>query len=253
MPRFRIIPRLEVKSENVVKGIRMEGLRVVGKPSDMSIEYYHEGADEILFIDTVASLYDRNQLHELVSDVSRHIHVPLSVGGGVRSIDDCRMLLRTGADKITINTQACSTPEIITEAAKRYGAQCVVVSIQAKRQENRFWEAYNQNGRERTRMEVTTWAKEVVNRGAGEILLTSIDQDGTRKGLDFELIETVLNSVNVPVIVGGGVGSIDDVIHAAHLGASGITIAHMFHFKSINLLDLKNKLLEKDVDVRISK
>ena len=228
----------------------MEGLRIVGQPGEMSARYYADGADEILFIDIVASLYNRNNLHDLVSKASANIHVPLCVGGGVRSIDDFRDLLRAGADKVSINTQACATPEIITEAAHIFGAQCVIVSIQAKRQPDGNWEAYNQNGRERSHRSVVGWAREVVDRGAGEILLTSIDQDGTRKGLDFELIEAVVGAVPVPVVVGGGVGSVDDIVRAAHLGASGVTLAHMLHFGQLNISDLKAELEASGISVR---
>lgn len=250
MPKFRIIPRLEVKSDNVVKGIRMEGLRVVGKPGDLSARYAADGADEMLFVDIVASLYNRNQLHDLVCSASERIHVPLSVGGGVRSIDDFRALLRSGADKVTLNTQACATPEIITEAAQIFGAQCVVVSIQAKLQSPGRWEAYNQNGRERSHRDVIEWAREVVERGAGEILLTSVDRDGTRKGLDTALIEAVVDAVRVPVVVGGGAASVADCIAAAKLGASGITLAHLLHFNRLSIPQIKAELAAAGIPVR---
>ncbi len=252
MPKLRIIPRLEVKGENVVKGIRMEGLRVVGKPADLSARYALDGADEIFFVDIVASLYNRNHLHELVSAASKTIFVPLSVGGGVRSIDDIRALLRAGADKVTLNTQVCATPEIITEAARTFGAQCIVVSIQAKRQPDGRWEAYVQNGRERTRRNAVAWAREVVERGAGEIFLTSVDRDGTRKGLDFELIAAVLGTVSVPVVVGGGVGSIDEIERAARMGASGITVAHMLHFKRLTVAEIKAELARRGIALRMA-
>ena len=250
MPKLRIIPRLEVKGENVVKGIRMEGLRVVGQPATLADRYHRDGADELLFIDIVASLYNRNNLHDLVSRASASIHVPLVVGGGVRSIDDFRALLRSGADKVSFNTEACASPETITDAARVFGSQCVVVSIQAKRQPDGSWEAYNQNGRERSHREVIRWAKEVVSRGAGEILLTSVDQDGTRKGLDFDLLEAVLDAVSVPVVIGGGVGSINDVEQAAMMGASGVTMAHMLHFDRITISALKTELSGRGVSVR---
>jgi imidazole glycerol-phosphate synthase subunit HisF len=250
MPKLRIIPRLEVKGENVVKGIRMEGLRVVGEPAEMSRRYSEEGADELLFMDIVASLYNRNQLHDLVASASQTINLPLAVGGGVRSIGDFQKLLRTGADKIAINTQACATPEIITEAARIFGAQCVIVSIEAKRQPGGGWEPYTQNGRGRTKRDVVVWAREAVERGAGEILLTSVDRDGTRKGLDFELISAVLDAVHVPVVVGGGVSGVDDVEKVARMGASGVTIAHMLHFKRFAIRDLKAELLRRGVPVR---
>jgi cyclase len=250
MPKLRIIPRLEVKSENVVKGIRMEGLRVVGRPAELSATYASEGADEILFTDIVASLYNRNHLHDLVSGASSRLNLPLAVGGGVRTIADFQSLLRAGADKISINTQACATPEIITEAAHRFGAQCVIVSIQAKRQPDGRWEAYTQNGRERSRRDVVAWARDVVARGAGEILLTSVDRDGTRQGLDFNLIAAILDAVSVPVVVGGGIGGVADVERAARMGVSGVAIAHMLHFRRITIPQLKAELASRGVQVR---
>lgn len=251
MPKFRIIPRLEIKGDNVVKGICMEGLRVVGKPADFCEKYFEAGADEILFIDIVASLYNRNHLHELLSSAAKNVFLPVCVGGGVRSIEDFRSLLRAGADKVSINTQACRTPEIIADASRVFGSQCVILSIQAKRQADGHWEAYTENGRERTGLDVLDWAKEAVKRGTGEILLTSVDHDGTRKGLDFELIEQLVDSVHVPIVVGGGVGSIDDVVRAAKIGASGVTISHMLHFNLFSISELKTEISKRGVSVRI--
>jgi imidazole glycerol-phosphate synthase subunit HisF len=251
MPKIRIIPRLEVKGENVVKGICMEGLRVVGKPHDLCETYYLQGADEILFIDIVASLYNRNHLHELVSRSTEKIFLPVCVGGGVRSMDDFRALLRAGADKISINTQAVRTPEIITQASRVFGAQAVIVSIQAKRQSDGSWEVYNENGREKTDLDAVDWAEEVVRRGAGEILLTSVDRDGTRDGLDFDLIERVIDRVTVPIVVGGGVGSIQDITRAAEIGASGITVANLLHFKRTTIAEIKDAMLDQGVAVRM--
>lgn len=250
MRKFRVIPRLEVKGENVVKGIRMEGFRVVGKPHEMTMKYYAEGADEILFTDIVASLYNRNQFNEVVSETARHINIPLCVGGGVRNIEDFRALLRLGADKVSINTQACNTPEIISECAHIFGSQAVLISIQAKRISGGRWEAYNQNGREPSGRDVVEWAKEVVDRGAGEILLTSVDYDGTRKGLDVELIQKVLGVVNVPLLVGGGVSSVTDAIEVAKMGASGIVLAHVLHFKRISIPEIKAALAAMNIPVR---
>ncbi len=251
MPTFRFIPSLLVKGENVVKGICMEGLRVVGTPVELCEKYYKSGVDEILFIDIVASLYNRNHLHALLSSSSENIFLPVCVGGGVRNIEDFRSLLRAGADKISLNTQACRTPEIITDAARVFGSQCVIISIQSKRQTDENWEAYTENGREKTGRDVIEWAKEAVSRGAGEILLTSVDHDGTREGLDFKLIEKLVDSVPVPIVVGGGVGSIDDVERAAKIGASGVTIANMFHFGVLTTSEIKSELMKRGISVRI--
>jgi cyclase len=251
MRKFRVIPRLEVKGDNVVKGIRMEGLRTVGKPHEMTAKYYAEGADEILFTDVVASLYNRNQLDELVSETAKNIHIPLCVGGGVRTIEDFRSLLRLGADKVSINTQACNMPEIITECAHIFGSQAVLISIQAKRRGNGKWEAYNQNGREPSGRDVVEWAKEVVERGAGEILLTSVDCDGTRKGLDVELIQEVLGAVTVPLLVGGGMSCVEDAIAVAKIGVSGIVLAHVLHFNRITIPEIKSALSAASIPVRV--
>ncbi|MBM3522331.1 MAG: imidazole glycerol phosphate synthase subunit HisF [Alphaproteobacteria bacterium] len=250
MPKFRVIPRLEVKGPNVVKGIRMEGLRVVGQPEAMAQRYAHEGADEIVFVDIVASLYNRNQLHSLVSHAARNIALPLCVGGGVRSIEDIRALLRSGADRISINTQACATPEIIDEAARIFGAQCIALSIQAKRQPDGSWEAYANNGRDRTGREVVTWAREAVSRGAGEILLVSVDRDGTRKGFDLDLVGAVVDAVSVPVVVGGGAGSADDIVAAARHGAAGVVVAHVLHFERVSIAAVKAALAGAGIPVR---
>ncbi len=251
MRKFRIIPRLEVKGDNVVKGIRMEGLRTVGKPHEMTAKYYAEGADEILFTDVVASLYNRNQLSELISETAKNIHIPLCVGGGVRTIEDFRSLLRLGADKVSINTQACNMPEIITECAYIFGSQAVLISIQAKRKGDGKWEAYNQNGREPSGRDVVEWAKEVVERGAGEILLTSVDCDGTRKGLDVELIQEVRGAVTVPLLVGGGMSCVEDAIAVAKIGVSGIVLAHVLHFNRITIPEIKSALSSASIPVRV--
>ena len=210
-PKIRIIPKLEIKGTNVIKGIRMEGLRVVGTPEEFSKKYYLDGADEILFIDTVASLYGRNNLNELVTKTAERIKLPLCVGGGIRSLNDAITILRDGADKVSINTQAFKEKNLITLFAKSFGSQSVVVSIQAKRVGDKKWEAYYNNGRERTEKDVLEWSKEVVDKGAGEILLTSIDQDGTRAGPDYSLVEAVVKNTSVPLVVWGGINSVEDI------------------------------------------
>ena len=250
LPKLRIIPRLEIKGVNTVKGIRMEGLRKVGSPEQLTQRYFDQGADELVFVDIVASLYGRNNLQSLVEAASANIHVPLVVGGGVRNLEDFRQLLRSGADKISLNTQALTTPEIISHAADVFGAQCVVISIQAKRQSHGEWEAYCENGREPSGKNVVEWAKEVVSRGAGEVLLTSVDQDGTRKGLDLDLVGALVDAVSVPVIAGSGIGSIDDVVKASRLGVTGVAIAHMLHFNRFTIPELKDELIRRGVDVR---
>jgi len=186
MRSFRIIPRLDIKGPNLVKGIHLEGLRVLGKPEDFAFQYYLDGADELLYMDVVASLYGRNNLLEIVRATAEKIFIPLTVGGGIRSIEDIRNLLRAGADKVAINTAAINNPDLIKEAAKTFGSQCIVVSIEAKKKEGGAYEAYTDNGREMTGVEVLSWAKRAVDLGAGEILVTSIDIDDD---LDFRIAE----------------------------------------------------------------
>ena len=251
MPRIRIIPKLEIKGLNVIKGIRMEGLRVVGLPEEMSLKYYLDSADEILFIDTVASLYGRNNLHDLVSKVSDKIRLPLCVGGGIRSLEEGKALLRSGADKVSINTQACKTPELITSLAKSFGSQSVVASIQAKKKANNIWEAYYNNGREKTDINVIEWVKEVVDRGAGELLLTSIDQDGTKLGPDLELVDKIINLVDIPVIVSGGINSIEDILKLINLGVSAVAIANILHFNKATISGLKKELIKNNFSTRL--
>ena len=193
MNKLRIISKLEIKSNNVVKGIRMEGLRKVGDPESLCREYFDGGTDEIIYEDIVASLYGRNNLVDIISRAAEELFIPLTAGGGIRSLDDFYNLLRAGADKISINTHAVKNPNIINEAAKSFGSSCVIVAIQAKKQTDGSWEAYIENGRERTSINAIEWAKEAESLGAGEILLTSVDFDGTMKGLDHELIKKVVS------------------------------------------------------------
>ena len=251
MKKVRIIAKLEVKGEHVVKGIRMEGLRKVGTPDELARKYFHAGIDEIFFVDIVASLYGRNNLSTLVSMTAEDIFIPLTVGGGIRSIEDFRDLLRAGADKISINTQAMKTPQIITEAARIFGSQCVIVSIQAKRQKDGTWEAYTENGRERTGLDAVRWAEKAASLGAGEIFLTSVDRDGTRYGLDHELIEKVTSCVSIPVIVSGGTNSVADMAQAVlRENANAIAIGNLLHFHHETVVSLKEKLQNQGVIVR---
>lgn len=249
MEKFRIIPKLEVKSENVVKGMRMEGLRVVGQPSEMANIYLEGGADEILFIDTVASLYNRSQIHGLASSVANQTRVPLIVGGGLRSVEDINEMLQSGADKISINTAAHRDIKIISDASEAFGAQSVVASVQAKRRARMQWDSLYLNGRENSSTSVVDWCKTLVDGGVGEILLTSIDQDGTMMGPDKELIDTVLANVRIPVVVSGGVSSAEDVLWIAEAGASGVAIARCLHFKHFEIKDVKKYLKKNNVAV----
>ena len=239
MQKFRIIPKLEIKGPNVVKGMRMEGLRVVGKPEELALKYANSGADEVLLIDSVASLYNRNQIKDIVSEVSVNIRVPLVVGGGLRSVSDISDALRSGADKVSLNTSAHKNAGIITEASEKFGAQSIVASVQAKKRGDVEWETLFLNGREKSNLGVVDWCKRLVDHGAGEILLTSIDRDGTRLGPDKELIENVLSSINVPVLVSGGVNTKEDLLWIAKTGAAGVAIARSLHFLQFEIQELK--------------
>ncbi len=234
----RIIPRLDIKGENVVKGISFEGLRVVGKPEELARKYA-EDADELLYIDTVASLYGRNQLTELLRRTTDETFIPITVGGGIKSKDDARRLFDAGADKIAINTAALKRPALIDELASFFGSQAVVLSIQAKRVSG-GWEAYCEAGRERSGKNAVDWAFEAADRGAGEILLTSVDQDGTRKGFDCELLRLVADKISVPVTICGGLGRSEDLqkVPTAH----GVAMASVLHYGEMSVSQIRRAL-----------
>ena len=227
----RLIPRLDIKGPNLVKGIHLEGLRVLGKPEAFARHYYEQGADELLFMDVVASLYQRNSLLELVSQTSREIFIPLTVGGGLRSIDDIRMALRAGADKVSLNTAAIRRPALIGEAAQRFGSSTIVVSIEAIKKPDGTYEAYTDNGRERTGVNALEWAVRAAELGAGELLATSIDREGTGRGFDLELTRSIAQSVSIPVIACGGAGRLAHIVEAVMDGkADAVCLASMVHY-----------------------
>lgn len=250
MKHLRVIARLDIKGPNLIKGIHLEGLRVVGDPHAHALRYYTEGADELLFIDIVASLYQRNNLTDLIQRMADQVYVPITVGGGIRSLDDVSKMMHSGADKVAINTAAIGRPELINEVSRRFGSQCMVLGIEAKRVGDNRWEAYTDNGRERTGKDVIAWVREAVDRGAGEVLLTSVDQEGTRKGFDLPLLAQVCAAVNVPVIASGGFGKPDDLVQATHQGVSGVAIADALHWKRLSLADIKAGAVAASLDVR---
>ena len=240
MANLRLIARLDIKGPNLIKGVHLEGLRVIGDPQEHARRYYEQGADELVYMDIVASLYGRNNLTDIVRRAAHDIFVPLTVGGGVRSVDDVNMLLRVGADKVAVNTAAVARPELITEVARRYGSQCMVLSIEAKRVGKDRWEAYTDNGREKTGLDVVDWARRAEKLGAGEILLTSVDQEGTRKGFDVPLVRAVAEAVSIPVIASGGMGTIEHLIEVATTGkADAVAIADVLHYKRIALPEIR--------------
>jgi len=231
---IRIIPRLDIKGPNLVKGIHLEGLRVLGKPEDFARFYYENGADELIYIDVVASLYNRNSLHDIINKTAQEIFIPLTVGGGLRTIEDIRSVLRAGADKVSLNTAAIKNPNFIYEASRIFGSSTVVITIEVIKQPDGKYLAYIDNGREYTGVEVFAWAKRVEELGAGEILLTSVDRDGTGSGYDLDLIKTVSDSVSIPVIASGGPGKLEDVKDViVKGGADAVAVASMLHYNAI--------------------
>ena len=250
MRNARLIARLDVKGPNLIKGIHLEGLRVIGDPKEYARRYYEQGADELIYIDIVASLYGRNSLHDIVSRAARDIFVPLTVGGGIRSVDDVRAMLRAGADKCAINTAALRRPELITEVAQVFGAQCMVLGVEAKRTGPGKWECFTDNGREFTGIDAVEWCRRGYEAGAGEILLTSVDQEGTRKGFDTALIEEVSKVVPIPIIASGGMGSTAHMVDAYEHGADAIAIADMLHYGRATLPEIRAAALEAEMGVR---
>lgn len=253
MPSLRVIARLDIKSPNLIKGIHLEGLRVMGDPEAHAERYYKAGIDELIYMDIVASLYGRNNLTDLVRKTARNVFVPMTVGGGIRSVEDVRDLLRAGADKVAINTAAILNPQLITDVARRFGSQCVVLSVEAKRMGD-DWEAYTNNGREHTGRKVMEWVTEAVERGAGEVLLTSVDREGTRKGYDIDLVRLVADAVPVPVIASGGMGTpqhLIDVVRDGH--ADAVAIADALHYKRHSLDDIRTTLQTAGISARVLK
>jgi cyclase len=227
---IRIIPRLDIKGPNLVKGIHLEGLRVLGRPDDFAKMYYESGADEIFFQDIVASLYDRNSLKDIISQTAKNIFIPITVGGGLRTIQDISQVLRSGADKVSINTAGLRNPNFIYEAANKFGSSTIVVAIEAIRQSNGDYHCFIDNGREETGVEVKYWAKEVQKLGAGELIITSVDKEGTKEGLDIELISEISKDISIPIIVHGGVGKLVDIKNGIDAGADGVAIASLLHY-----------------------
>lgn len=253
MPRnIRIIPRLDIKSPNLVKGIHLEGLRVMGEPRTFARRYYEEGADELLYIDIVASLYGRNNLRELVRRTAHDVFIPITVGGGIRSVDDVTEILRSGADKVAINTAAVHRPALIREVARRFGSQCMVLSVEAKWIAPGKWEVYTDNGREKTGRDVKEWVMQAVELGAGEVLLTSVDREGTRKGFDLPLVKEIATLVGVPVIASGGMGNLTHLREVVEEGcADAIAVADALHYNRLTLAEMRTALETPSLEVAL--
>lgn len=239
MINVRVIARLDIKGPNLVKGIHLEGLRVLGKPEDFAKYYYEHGADELLYMDVVASLYGRNSLTDIVERTAREIFIPLTVGGGLRSLADIREVLRCGADKVSLNTAALANPQLIREAALSFGSSTVVVAIEAIKSQDGKYLAYTDNGREHTGREVVAWAEEAASLGAGEIVITAVDREGTATGFDLDLVKRVASAVKVPVIAHGGAGSPQDVVSVVRDGyADAVAVASILHYGSQAAINL---------------
>lgn len=247
----RLVARLDIKGPNLIKGVHLEGLRVIGSPNEHALRYYQQGADELIYMDCVASLYGRNHLSEIVSAAARDIFVPMTVGGGIRSVDDATQVLRTGADKVAVNTAAVASPSLITDIARRFGSQCMVLSVEAKQVGQDRWQVFTDNGREFTGLDVIDWVKKGVALGAGEILLTSIDREGTKKGFDINLVRAVTDVVSVPVIASGGMGVVADVVGVvAEGGADAVAMADILHYKRATIGDIRSVAMEAGLNVR---
>tara|TARA_B100001778_G_scaffold316062_1_gene302636 strand:- start:229 stop:987 length:759 start_codon:yes stop_codon:yes gene_type:complete len=247
---IRLIARLDIKAPNLVKGIQLEGLRKLGDPNIFAKKYYQEGIDEIYFEDIVASLYERNSLVEIIKRTTENVFVPITVGGGLRNIDDISSALRSGADKVSINTAAIKNPEIIKKAAKRFGSQSIVLSIQAKKNTN-GWEAYFDNGREHSGIDAVDWASRGEELGAGELLVTSVDKEGMAKGFDSELIKEISSNVSIPVIASGGMGKLEHLSDVIKLGgADAVAMAHVLHYDIIPLNEIRDYASREGIPVR---
>ena len=250
MLKNRIIPCLDVKNGRVVKGINFVDLKDAGDPVEQAKIYSDGGADEICFLDITASNENRDTIYEVVEKTSKKCFVPLTVGGGVRSIEDINKLLNCGADKVSINTAAVQNPEVVVESSKKFGSQCIVVAIDAKKNGD-IWEIFTHGGRIKTGINVLEFAKKMEKNGAGELLVTSMDKDGTQSGYDIELMKKISSSVNIPVIASGGVGTLDHLVDGIKSGANAVLAASIFHYGTFSIEEVKQYLASKDIPVRI--
>lgn len=246
----RIIPCLDIKNGRTVKGVNFEGLRDAGDPVELARRYSEEGADELVFLDITATLEKRRTLVELVKKIAREINIPFTVGGGIKTVDEIEELLKSGADKVSLNSSIVKDPDLITKASAAFGAQAIVAAVDAKKN-NDSWNVYIKGGTEDTGLDALEWMQEVEKRGAGEILLTSMDRDGTKSGFDIELLKKVNSLVHIPVIASGGAGTVQHCIDAVKLAnADAVLAASIFHFKEIEIKDLKKQMQESGIEVR---
>ncbi len=247
----RIIPCLDVKDGRVVKGVNFVGLRDAGDPIEVAKRYNNEGADEITFLDITASHENRDTIVDIVRDVAKEVFIPLTVGGGIRKLDDIYKLLNVGCDKVSINSSAVVDPNFINKSAKRFGSQCIVVAIDVKKVADGSYHVFVKGGREDTGIDALQWAKEVCDRGAGEILLTSMDTDGAKSGFELNITKKISSLVGIPVIASGGAGTMEHIKEAFENGASAALAASIFHFKEIDIMELKKYLKDNNIPVRM--
>ena len=250
MLALRVIPCLDVKDGRVVKGVNFVALKDAGDPVDQARTYDAEGADEITFLDITASHENRDTIYDVVSRTAAQVFIPLTVGGGVRSVEDVRKLLLAGADKVSMNSAAVSDPDLVRRAAEAFGSQCIVVAIDAKQVAPGRFEVFTHGGRNPTGIDAVAWAKRVEELGAGEILLTSMDRDGTRQGFDLPMLAAVRRAVRLPLVASGGVGSVEDFVRGAEAGATGLLAASVFHYGMFRIADAKAALASAGLPVR---
>lgn len=247
----RIIPCLDIKDGRVVKGVNFTNLVDAGNAIENARFYNDQGADELVFLDITATHDKRKILADLVEEIAKNIQIPFTVGGGLTDVEDIRLITQRGADKVSLNSAAVKTPNLLSKAAKLFGSQCIVVAIDAKRQKN-TWHVYVRGGRENTGIDAITWAKEAQNRGAGEILLTSMDRDGTKSGFDLELTQTIVDAVSIPVIASGGAGNIQHLVEVLQKGkADAVLAASIFHFRELTIKEVKQCLSDQGIPMRI--
>jgi len=248
--KLRLISRLDIKGENLIKGIHLEGLRVIGSPYEHAVRYYNQGSDELIFMDCVASLYGRNNITDIIKKITQDVFIPITVGGGIRSLDNVNEILRSGADKVAINTAAVKKPDLIKEIVRNFGSQCLVLSVEAKKIENDKWEVYMDNGREPTGLDVKEWIKKCIDLGVGEILLTSIDNEGTNKGFDINLTKEVTEVSSVPVIASGGMGELEHAIDAFKSNCDAIAVASILHYQHYTIQEIRDFCGKKNFYLR---
>ncbi|MDC3047285.1 imidazole glycerol phosphate synthase cyclase subunit [Prochlorococcus sp. AH-736-A21] len=245
----RLIARLDIKKNRLIKGVHFEGLRHIGDPKDYAIKYYDQGIDEILLLDTVASLHGRNALYNIIDEITNNIFIPITIGGGINSLEQAKKMFDSGADKITINTFAIENPSLINKIASNFGSQAITISLQVKRINNSL-KLMKYNGREISEKKIDYWIKEIEERGAGEIMVTSIDKDGTLEGFDMDLLNQIKNLTNLPIICSGGISSSQNIQDCFNNGSQAVAIASAFHYEKLSLVQVKSELIKKSIKIR---